>query len=112
MSSCANQGHEGGDVNASAEAVQRRRGVACVGAYAPLLRLDRGAAAKALKFSGTAGREQGGRAGAAWDEDAVTLAIEAARAVPHPPASVRFASTSAPYFERSHAGLLIDALAL
>jgi 3-hydroxy-3-methylglutaryl CoA synthase/uncharacterized OB-fold protein len=103
---------KGGDVNANAEAAKRGRGVASVGVYAPLLRLDRSAAARALKFSGLAGREQGRRAVAGWDEDAVTMAIEAARAVDVQPASVLFASTSAPFFERSHAGLLIDALAL
>ncbi len=86
--------------------------MAGVGAYAPLLRLDRAAAAKALKFSGLAGRAAGSRAVAGWDEDAVTLAVEAARGVTGVPAMAIFASTSAPFFERSHAGLLIDALAL
>jgi 3-hydroxy-3-methylglutaryl CoA synthase len=86
--------------------------VAAVGAYAPLLRLDRAAAAKALRFSGLTGREHGRRAVAGWDEDVVTMAIESARAIGPEPAAVLFASTSAPFFERSHAGLLIDALAL
>ena len=86
--------------------------VASVGAYAPLLRLDKRAAAKALRFSGLAGRAAGSRAVAGWDEDAVTMAVEAARNMNAFPASAIFASTSAPFFERSHAGLLIDALAL
>jgi 3-hydroxy-3-methylglutaryl CoA synthase/uncharacterized OB-fold protein len=77
-----------------------------------LLRLDRAAAAKALEFSGLSGRAAGSRAVAGWDEDAVTLALEAARGVKATPGAVIFASTSAPFFERSHAGLLIDALAL
>jgi len=88
------------------------RAVASVGAYAPLLRLDKAAAVKALRFSGLAGRASGSRAVAGWDEDPVTLAVEAARGVKAIPTSVVFASTSAPFFERSHAGLLIDALAL
>lgn len=86
--------------------------IACVGAYAPLLRLDRAAAAKALRFSGLAGRAVGRRAVAGWDEDAFTLAMEAARKLESKPQSVVFASTSAPFIERSHATLLIDALAL
>lgn len=90
---------------------QAGRFVAAVGAYAPLLRLERTAAGKALKFSGLGGRPSGRRAVAGWDEDALTLAVEAARALPHPQA-VTFASTSAPFFERSHATLLVDALAL
>jgi 3-hydroxy-3-methylglutaryl CoA synthase len=92
--------------------LRQGRGVAAVGAYAPLLRLERASAAKALKFSGLGGREQGRRAVAGWDEDAVTMAIESARAIPGSPDSLIFASTSGPFIERSHAGLLIDALAL
>jgi hydroxymethylglutaryl-CoA synthase len=99
-------------LNPGGEAPKHDRGVAVVGAYAPLLRLDRAAAAKALRFSGLAGREQGRRAVASWDEDAVTMAIESARAIAATPDSVVFASTSGPFIERSHAGLLIDALAL
>ena len=99
-------------MNPSGEAPKHGRGVAAVGAYAPLLRLDRAAAAKALRFSGLASREQGRRAVASWDEDAVTMAIESARGIQAAPESVVFASTSGPFFERSHTGLLIDALAL
>jgi hydroxymethylglutaryl-CoA synthase len=87
------------------------RFVAAVGAYAPLLRLDRAAAAKALRFSGLGGKQSGRRAVASWDEDPLTLAVEAARTLPQPDAVV-FASTSAPFVERSHATLLVDALAL
>ena len=83
-----------------------------MGAYAPLLRLDRTAAAKALKFSGLGGRGSGFRTVAGWDEDALTLAVEAARFAARAPRVAVFASTSAPFIERSHAGLLIDALAL
>jgi hydroxymethylglutaryl-CoA synthase len=88
------------------------RCIASVGAYAPLLRLDRAAASKALRFSGLGARGAGRRAVAGWDEDALTLAAEAARGASAKPESVVFASTSGPFTERSHATLLIDALAL
>ena len=54
----------------------------------------------------------GFRAVAGWDEDALTLAVEAARVAPRAPNVAVFASTSAPFIERSHAGLLIDGLGL
>jgi 3-hydroxy-3-methylglutaryl CoA synthase/uncharacterized OB-fold protein len=83
-------------------------------AYLPLLRLDRAAAAKALRFSGLGGRGAGTRAVAGWDEDALTLAVEASRALvsESAPDKLVFASTSAPFFERSQATLAIEALAL
>jgi hydroxymethylglutaryl-CoA synthase len=90
----------------------RNRFVAAVGAYAPLLRMDRAAASKALKFSGLGGRANGRRAVAGWDEDALTLAVEASRGIAGAPEVVTFASTSAPFIERSHATLLVDSLAL
>jgi 3-hydroxy-3-methylglutaryl CoA synthase len=103
---------EDGIVRGSETQMKRDRFVAGIGAYAPLLRLDRGAAAKALKFSGLGGRAAGFRAVAGWDEDALTLAVEAARPQHGHPDAVVFASTSAPFIERSHATLLVDALAL
>jgi hydroxymethylglutaryl-CoA synthase len=99
-------------LNPSDEGSKSSRGVAAVGAYAPLLRLDRAAAANALRFSGLAARGAGRRAVAGWDEDALTMAVEAGRLIPKAPRAVIFASTSGPFLERSHAGLLIDALAL
>jgi hydroxymethylglutaryl-CoA synthase len=90
------------------------RGIAGIGGYLPLLRLDRAEAAKALRFSGLGGRSSGHRATAGWDEDPVTLALEAARLLPPsaPLDRLCFASTSAPFFERSHASLVVDALGL
>ena len=87
------------------------RFVAQIGGYLPLLRLDRPAAAKALRFAGLGGRGAGRRAVAGWDEDAVTLAVEAARGLPAADRLV-FASTSAPFYERSHATLAASALGL
>lgn len=91
------------------------RSIAGVGGYLPLLRLSRKAANAALKWSGLSGPREGFRAVARWDEDPVTLAVEAARvALDGAPApdKVIFASTSAPFFERSHAAMLVDALSL
>jgi hydroxymethylglutaryl-CoA synthase len=90
------------------------RGIVRIGGYLPLLRLDRGAAAKALRFSGLGGRGAGFRSVAGWDEDAFTLSVEAARAVLEDmqPTRLTFASTSAPFFERSHAAVMVDALNL
>ncbi len=96
----------------SAEVNPSLRGVAGVGVYAPLLRLDCAAASRALKFSGLAGRRDGHRAVGGWDEDAFTFAVEAARGLRDEADAVIFASTSAPFIERLHATLLIDALAM
>jgi 3-hydroxy-3-methylglutaryl CoA synthase len=88
-----------------------RRGVARVGVYAPLLRLECAAASRALKFSGLPGRRDGFRGVGGWDEDAFTFAVEAARGGGAADALI-FASTSAPFFERLHAALAVDALGL
>ncbi len=92
----------------------RNRGIAGVGAYLPLLRLNRASALKPLRFSGLGGRGQGHRAVAGWDEDAFTLATEAARRalLAKAPDRLVFASTSAPFAERSMAAVMADALAL
>jgi 3-hydroxy-3-methylglutaryl CoA synthase/uncharacterized OB-fold protein len=89
--------------------------ISSIGGYLPLLRLDRKAASAALRFSGLPSNRSGARSVASWDEDALTLAVEAARATVKdnkPPARIIFASTSAPFFERAHAPILIDALNL
>jgi 3-hydroxy-3-methylglutaryl CoA synthase/uncharacterized OB-fold protein len=86
-----------------------------VGGYLPLLRLERQAAAAALRWSGLAGSAAGLRAVAGWDEDAVSFAVEAARIARAPdadPGALIFASTSAPFLERAHAPILVDALGL
>ena len=82
-----------------------------IGGYLPMLRLDRAAAAGALRFAGLGGRGAGRRAVAGWDEDALTLAVEAARGLT-PAARFVFASTSAPFFDRSQATLAASALGL
>jgi 3-hydroxy-3-methylglutaryl CoA synthase/uncharacterized OB-fold protein len=85
------------------------------GTYLPLLRLNRKCAAAALKWSGLSGPRDGHRAVAGWDEDALTLSVEAARVAMQDapsPAGVVFASTSAHFLERAQAPLLASALAL
>lgn len=85
-----------------------------VSGYLPLLRLPRRTALSALRWSGLGGMRDGHRAVAGWDEDALTLATEAARAVASgdAPDQLIFASTSAYFTERASAPLLVDALAL
>lgn len=87
--------------------------IVAVGGYLPLLRLDRAQAAKSLRHFGLGGRQAGYRAVAGWDEDALTLAAEASRPLTESaPAKLVFASTSAPFIDRAHSALLVDALAL
>src|SRR3546814_10017207 len=84
-----------------------------VGGYLPLLRLDRAQAAKSLRHFGLGGRQSGYRAAGGWDGDAFTCAAEASRSlVEVAPGRVGFASTSAPFTDRAHAGLIVDALGL
>lgn len=89
-------------------------GIVAMGGYLPLLRLDRKAAAKELAWTGLGMTRSGLRTVADWDEDALTMAVEAARGlVAAPPlATLRFASTSAFFTDRSQAAIMLDALAL
>lgn len=82
--------------------------------YLPMLRFDRAVARRELRWSGLGGAGKGFRAVAGWDEDALTMAVEAARGATGaaPPRAVVFASTSAPFTDRSQAGVLIEALQL
>ncbi|MBS0373886.1 MAG: OB-fold domain-containing protein [Proteobacteria bacterium] len=94
------------------------RGIAAWGAYLPRRRLVRAAAAEALAWRAPSGaRARGERAYANWDEDSITLAVEAARdalgsrdrgAID----GVTLASTTLPFADRSNAGLVADALSL
>lgn len=95
-------------------------GIAAWGAYAPRLRLSRKAVTEAnawvapnLKAKG-----KGERSMANWDEDALTMAVEAARDALGPDddrshiASLYFASTTAPFADRLNAGIVSAALTL
>jgi len=98
-------------------------GITAYGAYLPRRRLQRKAVAEANKWfaPGLAGSAKGERAMANYDEDAVTLAVEAGRDCL--PASdptrgrghidaVYFASTSMPFSDRQNAGIVAAALQL
>jgi 3-hydroxy-3-methylglutaryl CoA synthase/uncharacterized OB-fold protein len=94
-------------------------GIRSLGAYLPRLRLERSAIAVATGWAtGTRGaKPKGARSYCAWDEDSLTMAVEAARdcltgvdrsAV----TSVTFASTTHPFADRSNAGVVAAALNL
>lgn len=98
-------------------------GITAYGAYIPRLRLQRKAVAQANAWfaPNLLGAAKGERAMANWDEDAVTLAVEAGRdCVPasdpikdrgHVDA-IYFASTSMPFSDRQNAGIVASALSL
>jgi hydroxymethylglutaryl-CoA synthase len=90
-------------------------GIVGFGAYVPRSRLRRSAIQAANAWANTGVRTKGERAYAAWDEDAVTMAVEAGRdALADLPrsdiAAIILASTSAPFADRLNAGLVGAAL--
>jgi 3-hydroxy-3-methylglutaryl CoA synthase/uncharacterized OB-fold protein len=95
------------------------RGIAAWGAYVPRARLERAAIAGALAWlqpGGGKARAKGTRSYCHWDEDAVTMAVEAARdclgTAPRTLEVLTLASTTLPFADRSNAGLVAGALAL
>ncbi|HKD22964.1 MAG TPA: OB-fold domain-containing protein [Rhizomicrobium sp.] len=98
-------------------------GITAYGAYIPRLRLQRKAIAQANAWfaPGLVGAARGERAMANFDEDAVTMAVEAGRAClpANDPLKDRghvdaayFASTSMPFSDRQNAGIVASALSL
>jgi 3-hydroxy-3-methylglutaryl CoA synthase len=98
-------------------------GITSYGAYVPRLRLQRKAVAQANAWfaPGLLGSAKGERAMANWDEDAVTMAVEAARdCLPAVDPikdrafvdAVYFASTTMPFSDRQNAGIVAQALSL
>ncbi len=92
-------------------------GIVAFGAYVPRLRLNRQAAYDANKWfaPGLRGLAKGERAMANWDEDAITMAVEASRdcLTSHQAEDVRniyFASTTHPFKDRQNAGVIGTAL--
>jgi hydroxymethylglutaryl-CoA synthase len=94
-------------------------GILAFGAYLPRLRLSRKAVAEANAWFNPAlkGLAKGERSMCNWDEDAVTMAVEAARdcligqdrgALK----AVSFASTTLPFEDRLNAGIVAEALNL
>jgi 3-hydroxy-3-methylglutaryl CoA synthase len=98
-------------------------GITSYGAYIPRLRLQRKAIAQANAWfaPNMMGAAKGERSMANWDEDAVTMAVEAARdCLPaQDPIEDRafvdglyFASTTMPFSDRQNAGIIAGALSL
>ncbi len=92
-------------------------GIVAFGAYVPRLRLNRQAAYDANKWfaPGLRGLAKGERAMANWDEDSITMAVEASRdcLTSHKAEDVRniyFASTTHPFKDRQNAGVIGTAL--
>ena len=96
-----------------------RPGLLAFGAYVPRRRLERKAihAATGWATGGRGGQAAGRRSYCAWDEDSLTMAVEAARdcLAGADRAAVRqvvFASTTHPWSDRSNAGVVAGALNL
>ena len=96
-------------------------GITAYGAYIPLRRLQRKAISDANSWVAPGLKGAGERAMANWDEDAVTLAVEAARdCLPASDAlkdrahvdAAFFASTTMPFSDRQNAGIVAAALNL
>jgi 3-hydroxy-3-methylglutaryl CoA synthase len=96
-------------------------GITAYGAYIPLRRLQRKAISAANSWVAPGLKGVGERAMANWDEDAVTLAVEAARdCLPASDAlkdrahvdAAYFASTTMPFSDRQNAGIVAAALNL
>ncbi len=91
-------------------------GILSFGAYVPTLRLPRSAIAEAMAWAvpSLKGLAKGERSLANWDEDSVTLAVEAARnclaGIAQVPAQIQLASTTLPFADRSNSGIVADAL--
>src|SRR5512140_2954422 len=94
-------------------------GIRSFGAYLPRLRLERSAIAAATGWATGArsAKPRGTRSYCSWDEDSLTMAVEAARDCLTGSdrtglSSLSFASTTHPFADRSNAGLVAAALDL
>lgn len=99
--------------------VTHRFGILSVGGYLPRLRLDRAAVANGHTWMapGLRGLAKGARTMANWDEDTVTMAVEASRAAiatasEYAIARLTLASTTLPFADRMNAGIVASALLL
>lgn len=100
-------------------ASQSEHGLLATSRYVPRLRLERSEiyAQHRWMAPGLRSLAKGQRAMANWDEDAVTMAVEACRpALPalggQPVSALTLASTSLPFAERINAGIVASALGL
>ncbi|MEM7468288.1 MAG: hypothetical protein AAF387_15565 [Pseudomonadota bacterium] len=93
-------------------------GILSFGAYVPPIRIPRQAIADGIGWAvpGIKGLAKGERAVANWDEDCITMAVEAARdclkELSVTPDSLQLASTTLPFHDRSNSGIVADALGL
>ena len=94
-------------------------GITSIGAYVPVTRIQRSAIADAVSWAIPSIRSQarGERSVASWDEDSITMAVEAARDClqgmkREQITSVVLATSTAPFADRSNSGVLVDALGL
>ncbi|MEM6851003.1 MAG: 3-oxoacyl-[acyl-carrier-protein] synthase III C-terminal domain-containing protein [Pseudomonadota bacterium] len=92
-------------------------GILSIGAYVPSNRIPRASIFDAVGWaqSGLKGLAKGERAYGSWDEDAITMAVEAARSAladrqDLTPDAICFASTTAPFLDRQNAGVVAAAL--
>ncbi|MEQ8690670.1 MAG: 3-oxoacyl-[acyl-carrier-protein] synthase III C-terminal domain-containing protein [Pseudomonadales bacterium] len=95
------------------------RGISAFGAYIPKLRMCREAIAEAHAWSmpGLRGLGRGTRSFCNWDEDSITLAVEAVRVclsgdAPDGIGSLAFASTTAPFLDLQNASVVARASGL
>lgn len=95
------------------------KGILSFGAYIPRRRLQRKAIAETHTWfnPGLKGMAKGERAFCNWDEDAVTMAVEASRDAlkgrdRESIETLRFASTTFPFLDRLHSGIVAGALNL
>lgn len=94
------------------------RGILAYGAYLPRRRLPRQTIATAMAWANPALKAQakGERAICAWDEDSLTMAVEAARDCTltgfDAPENLVLASTTLPYADRDNAAVIVAALGL
>jgi hydroxymethylglutaryl-CoA synthase len=100
-------------------ATNRPVGIKSFGGYVPWLRLERSAIADSHAWfdPSVRGKAKGRRAISNWDEDTLTMAVEAARrcgvsGFADRIGSLFFASTSAPFADRQNAGIIKEALNL
>ena len=93
-------------------------GLLATSRYVPRLRLERSGVVAQHRWMapGLKSLGKGQRAIANWDEDCVTMAVEAGRGLMAglavPPASVVLASTTLPFADRLNSGIVADALGL
>lgn len=92
-------------------------GITVAGTYLPQARIARSEIAKAHAWAISAlkGKSKGQRSAAAWDEDAITMAVESSRGLLNSGVQIDqcvFASTSHPFVDRSSATIAAAALGL